>query len=501
MNKILLIILDGFGFSKETYGNAVAVSHMPNYRRIMNTYPNTLLVASGEEVGLPPGQMGNSEVGHLNLGAGRIMYQELTRINKAIKDGSFFTNKELKCVMNKAREKALHLVGLVSDGGVHSHIEHLKSLITMAKQEGVKNVYVHAITDGRDTQPGTAINFLKEVEAHTKQEGTGVIVSVSGRYYAMDRDKRWERTQKAYDVFTGRDKTNFKTYEEAIIYLSGKGETDEFFTPFSVGLNSHETRIKDGDSIIFFNFRADRMRQITRALLDPEFKEFNVIKLKLFPLTFTEYDKEFPLPVAFKNEIPKNVLAEVISNKGLFQLHTAETEKYAHVTFFFNGGREEPFDKEERILIHSPKVATYDLKPEMSAFELTESLLKSLFDKNYDFTVVNFANPDMVGHTGNFEAVKKALNAVDICLGKIFDLFENKFPIVITADHGNCEEMLDKNTGEPMTSHTTNPVPFVIVGNKKPLRENGILADVAPTVLELMGIIQPEEMTGRSLII
>ncbi|HEM56152.1 MAG TPA: phosphoglycerate mutase (2,3-diphosphoglycerate-independent), partial [Thermodesulfobium narugense] len=258
MNKILLIILDGFGFSKETYGNAVAASHMPNYKRIMNTYPNTLLVASGEEVGLPPGQMGNSEVGHLNLGAGRIMYQELTRINKAIKDGSFFSNKELKDIMNKSREKALHLIGLVSDGGVHSHIEHLKSLITMAKKEGVKNVYVHAITDGRDTQPGTAINFLKDVETHIKREGTGEIVSVSGRYYAMDRDKRWERTKKAYDVFTGRDKTNFKTYEEAISYLSGKGETDEFFTPFSVGPNPQETRIKNKDSIIFFNFRADR---------------------------------------------------------------------------------------------------------------------------------------------------------------------------------------------------------------------------------------------------
>ncbi|MEO1784595.1 2,3-bisphosphoglycerate-independent phosphoglycerate mutase [Thermodesulfobium sp. 4217-1] len=501
MNKTLLIILDGFGFREETYGNAVAASHMPNFRRIMSTYPNTLLTASGEKVGLPDGQMGNSEVGHLNLGSGRIIYQELTRINKDIKEGEFFNNREIKDVMNVARNGVLHLIGLLSDGGVHSHIEHLKALITMAKNEGLRRVYIHAITDGRDTQPGTAINFLKDVENHIEQVGVGEIVSVSGRYYAMDRDNRWDRVKKAYDVFTGRDKTNFATYEEGIVYLSGKGETDEFFTPFSVGIDSKDTRIKEKDSIIFFNFRADRMRQITRAILDPEFKEFETIKLKLSSLTFTEYDKEFPLKVAFKNTVPKNVLAEVISNQGLSQLHTAETEKYAHVTFFFNGGREEPFEGEDRILVHSPKVATYDLKPEMSAFELTENLLKSLFDKNYSFTVINFANPDMVGHTGNFEAVKKALNTVDICLGKIFDLFENKFPILITADHGNCEEMLDKDTGEPMTSHTANPVPFIIVGNKKSLRDDGILADVAPTILDLMKIPKPEEMTGKSILI
>jgi len=501
MQKTLLIILDGFGFRQEAYGNAVAASHMPNFRRVMNTYPNTLLTASGEKVGLPAGQMGNSEVGHLNIGSGRIIYQELTRINKDIKDGEFFNNREIKDVMNVARDGVLHLIGLVSDGGVHSHIEHLKALITLARNEGLKRVYLHAITDGRDTQPGTAINFLKDVENHMKQVEIGEIVSVSGRYYAMDRDKRWNRIKKAYDVFTGRDKTNFANYEEGINYLSSKGETDEFFTPFSIGENSHDTRIKENDSIIFFNFRADRMRQITRALLDPEFKEFETVKLNLSSLTFTEYDKEFPLRVAFKNEIPKNVLAEVISNQGLSQLHTAETEKYAHVTFFFNGGREEPFNGEDRILVHSPKVATYDLKPEMSAFELTENLLKSLFDKNYNFTVINFANPDMVGHTGNFEAVKMALNTIDICLGKIFDLFENKFPILITADHGNCEEMLDKNTGEPMTSHTTNPVPFVIVGNKRALRSGGILADIAPTILDLMEIPKPEEMTGKSILI
>jgi len=501
MQKAMLIILDGFGVREETYGNAVKAAHMPNFKRIMNTYPNTTLVASGEKVGLPEGQMGNSEVGHLNIGAGRIMYQELTRINKEIKDGEFFNNVEIKEIMHKSKGGSLHLIGLVSDGGVHSHIEHLKSLITMAKKEGVERVYIHAITDGRDTQPGTAINFLKDIENHTKQLSTGEIVSISGRYYAMDRDKRWDRTKKAYDVFIGKDKTNFLTYEDGISYFSRKGETDEFFTPFAIGYNPDETRIKNNDAVIFFNFRADRMRQITRALLDPEFREFDTVKLNLFSLTFTEYDKEFPLKVAFRNEIPKNVLAEVISNNGLYQLHTAETEKYAHVTFFFNGGREEPFEREDRILIHSPKVATYDLKPEMSAFELTESLLKSLFDKNYDFTVINFANPDMVGHTGNFDAVKKALNAVDICLGKIFDLFENKFPIVITADHGNCEEMFDKNTGEPMTSHTTNPVPFVIVGNEKPLRQDGILADIAPTILKLMEISKPKEMSGKSLLL
>ncbi|WP_456484902.1 2,3-bisphosphoglycerate-independent phosphoglycerate mutase [Desulfurobacterium sp.] len=517
---IALIILDGFGYSPEKEGNAIAQANTPFWDYLWSTYPKALLMASGEAVGLPDGQMGNSEVGHMNIGAGRIVYQDIVRITKAIRDKSFFENKTLKNLMENAKGKRLHLVGLLSDGGVHSHIKHLFALLEMAKREGVKDVYIHAILDGRDTPPRSAEKYLKELTEKMKELGIGKIATLGGRYYYMDRDKRWERTEKAYNAMVLGEGKRANDPIEALHEAYENGENDEFVIPFVLDENG---TIKDGDSVFFFNFRADRMRQIVSALGFDNFDGFNRKKV-VKPLigTMTLYEKSFPFDVAFPPQKLTNVLGEVISKRGYKQLRIAETEKYAHVTYFFNGGREEPFPGEDRVLIPSPKVATYDLKPEMSAFEVTEKFIEKLENNDYKLLVLNFANPDMVGHTGIMEAAIKAVETVDMCLSKVVKaVLARGGACIITADHGNVEQMINRETGQPQTAHTTNPVPFIVVRNtckiykigrrkskEVEIPENfggvkiaGILADIAPTVLALLGEEKPEEMTGENLVI
>ncbi|BAH08037.1 hypothetical protein CKR_2986 [Clostridium kluyveri NBRC 12016] len=503
---VMLMILDGFGISKIDNGNAVKAAYKPNLDKYFKKYPHTELGASGLSVGLPEGQMGNSEVGHLNIGAGRIVYQALTRITKSINEGQFFKNEVLNSAVDNAvkNNSDLHLLGLVSPGGVHSHTNHLKGLLQLAKQKGASRVYIHAFTDGRDVPPSSAYMYIDDMEKYIQKIGIGKIATVSGRYYAMDRDKRWERVELAYNALVYGRGNKAASASEAVTNSYDNGKTDEFIVPTVIEEdNKPVTTIKNGDSVIFFNFRPDRARQLTRALNDNIFKGFKREKLDLKFVTMTEYDATLEnVYVAFNNEVYKNTLGEYVSKMEKSQLRIAETEKYAHVTFFFNGGVEAPNRNEDRELIPSPKVATYDLKPEMSAREVTSTVLDRLDQDKYDMIILNFANPDMVGHTGIFQAAKKAIEVVDECLGRIVSkILEKNGTVFITADHGNSEQMVDYSTGNPMTAHTTNSVPFLYVSkNSTELRKDGILADISPTILQVMGLEKPKEMTGKSLI-
>ena len=498
----LLAILDGFGLTNHVEGNAVAAANTPNIDKYVEMYPHTKIGASGMAVGLPDGQMGNSEVGHLNIGAGRIVYQSLTKITKSINDGDFFTNPALVKAVNNVKNNggALHLMGLLSPGGVHSHIDHLKGLIDLAKKNDIKEVYVHGFLDGRDVAPASALEYIAEIENYMNEVGVGKIATLSGRYYAMDRDNRWERVELAYNAMVLGEGETAETAVSAVEKSYHDNKTDEFVLPTVIDKNG---TIKNGDSVIFFNFRPDRAREITRAINDKEFNGFKRNTLNLVFVTMTEYDSTLEgVEVAFGPEVLKNTLGEFLANKGLHQLRIAETEKYAHVTFFFNGGVEEPNVNEDRQIVASPKVATYDLKPEMSAYELTETLIGKINEDKYDVIILNYANPDMVGHTGVFDAAKKAVEAVDECLGKVVDaVLAKDGRVFVTADHGNAEQMIDYSTGKAMTAHTTGPVPFIYIAkDAKPLREGGKLADIAPTMIEAMGLEKPVEMTGESLI-
>lgn len=504
----MLIILDGWGLGKEYEGNAIYLADTPNFDRYLKKYPNTKLEASGMAVGLPEGQMGNSEVGHLNIGSGRIVYQELTKITKSIENEEFFNKKEfLQAIDNVKKNKSkLHIMGLLSDGGVHSHNTHLYALLELCRRQSLEDVYIHVFLDGRDVPPTIGKKHLQELEEKITEIGVGHIATVSGRYYAMDRDNRWERTKLAYEAMVlGKGKKDTSPIE-AVQKSYDEGINDEFVIPTVITQNNKPVAtIDSGDSVIFFNFRPDRARQITRAIVDDEFEGFQRGKIvDTFFVSMTEYDKTIKnVHVAFKPEKPENTLGEYISNLGFNQLRIAETEKYAHVTFFFNGGREEPYENEDRVLIPSPKVATYDLKPEMSAIEVKNEVLNRLNMNKYHLIILNFANPDMVGHTGVVEAAIKAVEIVDFCLGEIVDLLLKKGgKALITADHGNVEMMIDERDGSPITSHTTNKVPLIMVGEREniELRE-GILADIAPTLLDMMGLKKPKEMTGNSLII
>ncbi len=510
LRPLLLIIMDGWGWREEVRANAIRLAGTPHLDRLREEYPFTLLQASGEAVGLPPGQMGNSEVGHLNIGAGRIVYQDLTRINRAIQEGSFFRNPELLKVAEKVRQTGgrIHLMGLVSDGGVHSSIEHLYALLELYAREGLgERVVVHAFTDGRDTAPDVADRFLEALLAKMEALACGKVATVCGRYYAMDRDRRWERTKLAYEAIVLGRGLRAPDPLTAVRQAFARGETDEFIKP-TVIVESEKpvATLEDGDAVVFFNFRADRARQLTRALTDPDFREFEREKFPqlAYFVCFTLYDEEFDLPIAFPPEKLHRIFGEEVSRAGLPQLRIAETEKYAHVTYFFNGGDEHTFPGEERKLVPSPReVPTYDLKPEMSAYEVTEELIRRLQHKRYGLVVLNFANGDMVGHTGVLEAAIKAVKVVDECVGRVVKAFRETHggPVIVTADHGNCELMADES-GHPHTAHTANPVPFYLVDDRfrgRKLRE-GILADIAPTGLYLMGLPVPEEMTGRILI-
>ena len=501
MKPVLLMILDGFGLYKDYPGNAISLAKTENLDKLYETCPHTEIYASEKWVGLPMGQMGNSEVGHLNIGAGRVVFQDLTRIGNEIDNGNFYHNQMfLKAVENaKKNNSSLHLMGLVSKGGVHSHFKHLLALIDLAKKEGLKKVYIHVITDGRDVSPDASLEDVKELEDYLKKVGVGKIADISGRYYAMDRDKRWERIKKYFDLVTEKYDNSNPNALDAIKSSYDNGVTDEFIKPVEIDC---EGKIKDGDSLIFFNFRPDRARQIVRALVDENFDGFPRKEKNIFLVTMTQYDDTIPhTNIAYPENRPTNTLGEILEKNHLRQLRIAETEKYAHVTFFFNGGREVMFKGEDRILVQSPKVATYDLKPEMSAPEITENLIEKLRENIYDCIILNFANPDMVGHTGVIPAAIKAVETVDNCIGKILkEIKKLGGALLITAAHGNCDMMLTKDN-KPITSHTTNKVPFILYGveNVK-LRSEGALCDIAPTILELLNIKQPKEMTGKSLI-
>jgi len=501
---VILMILDGFGvgLEAEKRGDAIKAAKKPNIDKLFAENPVTKIGASGLDVGLPDGQMGNSEVGHTNIGAGRIVYQELTRITKSIEDGEFFENEALlKAVDNAAQEgKALHIMGLLSNGGVHSHNTHMYAIVELAKKKGVKNVYVHAFLDGRDVPPTSGKDFVEECANKLKEIGLGKIATVMGRYYAMDRDNRWDRVEKAYSAMVYGEGNKACCPVKAVEESYANDVTDEFVVPTVCEENA---TVKPRDSIVFFNFRPDRAREITRTFVDPEFKGFER-KNGFFPLTYvcmTQYDASMPnVEVAFKPQSLKNTIGEYISNKGMTQLRIAETEKYAHVTFFFNGGVEQPYEGEDRILVKSPAVATYDLQPEMSAYEVTDKLVAAIKTGKYDMIILNYANCDMVGHTGVFEAAVKAVEAVDECVGKVVTAIREMDGVaLITADHGNADKMIDTD-GSPFTAHTTNLVPFCVVGYPCELREGGRLADIAPTMLKIMGLPQPAEMTGESII-
>jgi 2,3-bisphosphoglycerate-independent phosphoglycerate mutase len=500
--KALLIILDGWGIAPEGGGNAVTLAKTPNMDSYFKKYPNTLLSASGVAVGLPEGQIGNSEVGHFNIGAGRVVLEDLPRINKAIENKTFFRNKALSGAFEYAKRnnKPLHLIGLVSPGGVHSHQNHLYALLEMAKKYDLRKVYIHVITDGRDVDPKSAVEYVLSLDKKIKKIGIGEIATICGRYYVMDRDNRWNRTEKAYDMLVlgkGILKTSPK---EAILDSYKNGITDEFVLPTII---NKEGLISDNDALIFFNLRSDRPREITKALIEKNFSSFLRKKVleNLYFVTMTEYEKDLPIKaIAFEPEMIENCLSEVISKQGLSQLHIAETEKYAHVTFFFNGGRERPFYREDRVLIPSPQVATYDLEPKMSAEAVCRSVLNGL--GRFNFIVVNFANPDMVGHTGDLAATIKACEEVDFCLGKIVALAESlNYEIIIIADHGNAEQMKSEDE-TPSTSHTTNKVPFIYIGKNYEIRDiiGPKLGNIAPTILDLMSIEKPKEMTENSLL-
>ncbi len=507
MNKkvTMLMILDGFGKNVNTDGNAVEIANTPNIDELMKKNPTTTVYTSGLQVGLPEGQMGNSEVGHTNIGAGRIVYQELTRITKSIEDGDFFSNQELcEAIENcKKNNSKLHIMGLLSDGGVHSHIRHLFAVLELAKRKGFEDVYVHCFLDGRDTPPASAENYILKLEEKMKEKGVGKIATISGRFYAMDRDKRWERIKKAYYAMVNGEGIKATSAEMAIEASYQKEVFDEFVEPTVIHSGDKPVaKIEDKDSVVFFNFRPDRAREITRTIVDKEFKEFETKNMDLYFVCFTQYDETMPnVKVAFKPTELANTFGEYISNKGLTQLRIAETEKYAHVTFFFNGGNEKQYEGEDRILVPSPKVETYDLKPEMSAYEVTEKVVEQIENRKYDAIILNFANPDMVGHTGSLEAAVKAIETVDECVGKIVKALEKVDGVVlITADHGNAEQMIDYKTGEPHTAHTVNPVPLILVGMEDVKLKEGKLADIAPTMLDIMGLQKPEEMTGETLI-
>ena len=506
---VVLMILDGYGLNERHDGNAVYEAQTPVMDRLMKEYPFVKGNASGLSVGLPDGQMGNSEVGHLNMGAGRIVYQELTRITKSIEDGDFFENPEfLAAVENcKNHDSALHLYGLVSDGGVHSHITHIYGLLELAKRNSLTKVFVHCFLDGRDTPPSSGKEFVAELEEKMKELGVGRVASVMGRYYAMDRDNRWDRVKLAYDALTKGEGNRGESATGLIQESYDNGKTDEFVLPAVVTENGAPVGlIREHDSVIFFNFRPDRAREITRAFCDDSFSGFEREKrMELTYVCFTDYDETIPNKlVAFKKETISNTFGEFLAAHGKKQARIAETEKYAHVTFFFNGGVEEPNPGEDRILVKSPKVPTYDMQPEMSAPQVCEKLVEAIHSGKYDVIIVNFANPDMVGHTGVEAAAVKAIEAVDACVGKTVEaILEENGVLFICADHGNAEQLIDYATGEPFTAHTTNPVPFILVnaGEGYGLREGGCLADIAPTLIELMGMEQPKEMTGRSLLV
>ncbi len=504
----LLMILDGWGLSPISKGNAVLAAHTPCLDRLVAEYPHTRLTCSGESVGLPQGIMGNSEVGHLNIGAGRIVYQDLVRIDLAVRDRSFFHNPVLSSVMEKVKEKqsALHLMGLVSDGGVHSQLTHLLALLDMAREKGLSKVYVHAILDGRDTAPTDGVRYVKILQDHMQKHNFGAIATICGRYYAMDRDKRWDRIEKAFHLYTSGQGVAEKDPLQAVQNAYERGETDEFVKPvvLQTPQGSQVGTIQDGDGLIFFNFRADRAREISRAMTDADFAFFQREHVPKFCeyVTMTLYDETFSFPIAFPQVHLSGILGEIVSKKGMRQLRIAETEKYAHVTYFFNGGAEQPFPLEDRCMIPSPRdVPTYDFKPEMSALEVTEELLARLRSRQYRFIVLNFANMDMVGHTGVMPAAVKACETVDRCVDRIVsELLSQHGAAIITADHGNAEKMLDEN-GNVHTAHTLNPVRLILVDDTRRnvcLRE-GVLGDIAPTLLEMMGIEKPEQMSGVSL--
>lgn len=505
---VVLAILDGWGFREGCDNNAPCQANTPVLDRLQENAPGTFLQASGEDVGLPAGQMGNSEVGHLNLGAGRIIYQDLTRISKAVSDDTFNHNPELLTIIDRvwAAEGTLHLMGLLSDGGIHSHQEHLYALVRLAKAQGLKKIAIHAFMDGRDTPPNSGAGYIDQLEEQLKEIGCGAIASVTGRYFAMDRDRRWDRVERAYNAIVCGEGAPAASAAEAMSQAYADGETDEFVQPRVILADGAPVApIQDGDGVLFFNFRADRVRELTTAITDAGFDGFDrkrVPQLTEFTC-LTQYDETFPHPVAFPPERYSQILGEVVSRAGKKQLRIAETEKYAHVTFFFNGGEEEPFEGEDRALIPSPRdVATYDLKPEMSIYQVTEEFEKRIASGDYDLVILNFANPDMVGHTGKLDAAIQAMEAVDSCTGRAIEAVHKAGGrLLITADHGNCEQMLD-DKGTPHTAHTSNPVRIYLSDPDRtdaPLRP-GRLADVAPTLLELMGVEVPSEMTGQSLL-
>ncbi|WP_017756366.1 2,3-bisphosphoglycerate-independent phosphoglycerate mutase [Calidifontibacillus oryziterrae] len=509
MSKIpyALIILDGFGLRDEVKGNAVAQAKKPNFDRYWNEFPHATLTACGEAVGLPEGQMGNSEVGHLNIGAGRIVYQSLTRVNISIREGEFFNNETFCAAIEHAKQNgtSLHIFGLLSDGGVHSHINHMYALLKMAKEAGLESVYVHGFLDGRDVGPQTAKGFIADAEQKMKEIGVGQFATISGRYYSMDRDKRWDRVKKSYDSMVYGEGPTYSSASECIEDSYANGIYDEFVIPSVIVRGNGEpvAKIDSNDAVIFYNFRPDRAIQISRAFTNEDFREFDRglrAPKDLYFVCLTHFSETVDGYVAFKTVNLDNTFGEVVSQHGLTQLRIAETEKYPHVTFFFSGGREDKFPGEERILIDSPKVATYDLKPEMSAYGVTDALLKEIAADKHDVIILNFANPDMVGHSGMLEPTIKAVETVDECLGKIVDAIIAKGgAAIITADHGNADEVITID-GNPMTAHTTNPVPVIVTRAGLTLREDGILGDLSPTLLDLLNVDPPKEMTGKSLI-
>jgi 2,3-bisphosphoglycerate-independent phosphoglycerate mutase len=508
---IVLTVLDGWGYRAETKGNAIALARKPHYDRLLADYPNTLIQTSGPAVGLPEGQMGNSEVGHLNIGAGRVVHMDITRIDQAITSGAFFQNELLLGAMERGRQRQLHLLGLLSDGGVHSHIQHLVALLRMAKQNKVERVFVHCFLDGRDTQPHSGMDYLRQLQQQMRETGAGRIASLTGRYYAMDRDNRWERVERAYRaVVHGESELRAADPIEAVRKSYESGVTDEFAAPVVITDGTGPAAaplagIRDDDAVIFFNFRADRARQMTRAIAEPGFDKFAdpVRPKNLCFVAMTQYDKSYSwLRYVLAPEKVEHILAQVFADLGLRNLRVAETEKYAHVTYFFNGGVEKPFAGEERILVPSPKVATYDLMPEMSAAGVADAVIQAVEKGQFDAVVMNFANADMVGHSGKLDAAIRAVETVDACLGRIFQSLRPRGGAwIITADHGNAETMIDPVTGGPHTYHTTNPVPFILLheDGRVRLRSGGALRDIAPTLLGVLGVPQPAEMTGRDL--
>ncbi len=511
IKPVLLVVLDGWGIRAQRDANAIAIAGTPNMDALMREYPWTEVQTSGLSVGLPDGQMGNSEVGHTNLGAGRIVYQDLVRINRAVEDGSFFQNDALvmACRKAKAAGGALHLMGLVSDGGVHSSQEHLYACMDLARREGVQKCFVHAFMDGRDTPPKSGVGYMRALEKRIEETGYGRVASVHGRYYAMDRDKRWDRVEQAYAAMVRGEGYRASTGIAAVESSHAHGETDEFVKPTVIvnGEGKPVGQVKDGDAVIFFNFRSDRAREITRALAEEGFKDFDrkvVPRLSAY-VCMTQYDETFTWPVAFGPQSLDEIFPEIVSRAGIKQLRCAETEKYAHVTFFFNGGRETVYPGEDRLLIPSPReVKTYDEKPEMSAREVTEKLCAAIGTGKYGFVLANLANPDMVGHTGLLDAAVSAVKVVDECIGRLWKAAQAQgMAMLITADHGNCELMTDPVTGQPHTAHTLNPVPFILADpdfRGARLRSKGVLADIAPTALQVMGLPQPKEMKGLGLI-